>query len=588
MMHGWRGISWRKLEIAVFKLQTRIYRASSRGDSKTVHRLQRLLLKSHDAALLAVRRVTQENQGRHTAGVDGRASLAPRERMELAATIWSDPYSTRVRALRRVWIPKPGKAEKRPLGIPAMEDRARQALVKLALEPEWEAKFEPNSYGFRPGRSCHDAIEAIYRQVRLLPKWVLDADIAGCFDNINHEALIEKLGTFPKLQRVIKAWLKSGILDNGHLFPTSQGTPQGGVISPLLANIALHGMEADVRKAFPKNVPLRGAGRYVKGQPVVIRYADDFVVLHRDRETIERAQAIIAEWLGRMGLEMKPSKTRIVHTLEEHDGEVGFEFLGFHIRQYPRGRSTCMRIPRTGEPLGFTPSIRPSKESQRRLLQNVREIVRSNRAVSQERLIALLNPVIRGWGNYFSKVVSQDIFRRLDALIFVKLKAWAYHRHPNKGRCWIVAKYWSFSRDRRWVFGIADKIKLIYLAEIPIRRHIGLRTGKSPYDGDWVYWSERLGQYPSIPKSVAIRLRMQRGKCSHCGLYFCSDDDLRLLHLDGDGRNFHRDNMALVHRRCATTMTGRVSMTHQIAEEPYEGKLSRTVLKTSTDGDVRA
>ncbi len=586
MMYEWHTIDWRKLEVDVFKLQKRIYRASNRGDMSVVHRLQRLLLKSHGAALLAVRRVTQDNRGKHTAGVDGLASLDEKERLLLAERLRRDPYDTRVQPLRRVWIPKPGKVEKRPLGIPTMRDRARQALVKLALEPEWEAKFEPNSYGFRPGRSCHDAIEAIYRQVRLVPKWVLDADIAGCFDRINHEALTKKLGTFPKLRRVIRAWLKAGVLDDGKVFPTSEGTPQGGVISPLLANIALHGLEAAVENAFPRTAYVQSEGRYVPWRPTLIRYADDFVVLHRDREAIEHAKKVVAEWLANMGLEMKPSKTRIVHTLDVHDGQVGFDFLGFHVRQYPRGRSSCIRIPKTGKPTGFTPSIRPSKASQKRLLQNVGEIIRSNRAVSQVRLIRLLNPVIRGWGNYFSKVVSKDVFQRLDALIFEQLKAWAYHRHPNKGRRWIMAKYWSFRTDA-WAFGIRDRIQLINLPSIPIRRHVCLRKGKSPYDGDWMYWSQRLGQYPDVPKSVAIRLRLQRGICSSCGLTFNPDDEMKIMHLNGDRRNFNRDNMALVHQRCVAMTKTRVTTRH-FAEEPYEGKLSRTVLKTSTNGDVRA
>lgn len=585
MMYGWHAVPWRKLEVAVFKLQKRIYRASSRGDHEAVHKLQRLLLKSRSAALLAARRVTQENRGKHTAGVDGQASLGDAEKLALAERVRSAPYETRVRPLRRVWIPKPGKAEKRPLGIPVMEDRTRQALVKLALEPEWEAKFEPNSYGFRPGRSCHDAIEAIYRQIRLVPKWVLDADIAGCFDHINHTALLQKLGTFPRLRRVVRAWLKSGVLDAGHISPTTEGTPQGGVISPLLANVALHGLEAAVKDAFPKNRRLASENRYVPWQPTVIRYADDFVVIHRDREVIERTKEVIAEWLRHMGLEMKPSKTRIVHTLEMHDGTAGFDFLGFHVRQYPRGRSTCIRIPATGKPTGFTPSIRPSMASQKRLLLNVREIVRKHRAVSQVRLINLLNPVIRGWGNYFSKVVSKGVFQRLNALIFAKLKAWAYHRHPNKSRRWIMTKYWSFRADR-WAFGIPNRIKLIDLAGIPIRRHVALRTGKSPYDGDWVYWSERLGQYPDVPKSVAIRLRLQRGACACCGLHFWPDDETTVLHLDGDRGHFTRDNMALVHQRCVATMKKRAYAS--FAEEPYEGKLSRTVLKTSANGDVRA
>jgi len=584
--YEWAAVPWRKLEVAVFKLQKRIYQASRRGGGEAVHKLQRLLMKSRSAIYLAVRRVTQENQGKHTAGIDSVASLSDPQKVVLAESILKDPMRPTAMPLRRVWIPKPGKAEKRPLGIPVMEDRARQALAKLALEPEWEAKFEPNSYGFRPGRSCHDAIEAIYRNIRLTPKYVLDADITKCFDRINHEALLKNLGTFSSLRRVVKAWLKAGVLDGKEMFPTAEGTPQGGVISPLLANIALHGLETAVQEAFPKNRPLKTEGRWVPWQPTVIRYADDFVILHRDLDAIKHAKEVVAEWLKGMGLEMKPSKTRITHTLQEIDGNVGFDFLGFHARQYPRGPSSCIRIPRTGTPTGFTPSIRPSKESQKRFLAEIREIVRANRAVSQVRLIRLLNPVIRGWGNYFSKVVSKDVFGRLDALIFQKLKAWAYYRHPNKGRRWIMAKYWSFSDDR-WVFGIRDRIKLITLSETPIRRHIALREGKSPFDGDWVYWSARLGQYPDVPKSVAIRLRSQQGICSRCGLHFTHDDAMELVHVDGNRRDFSMENVALVHQRCAAMMKGRYAL-HHFAEEPDEGKLSRPVLKTSVNGDVHA
>jgi len=586
MMYEWKTLPWRRMRVAVFKLQKRIYQASRSGDVKAVHQLQRLLIKSRSSVLLAVRRVTQENQGKHTAGVDGLASLTDAQKLELAERILKNPLDPRAKPLRRVWIPKPNQTEMRPLGIPVVEDRARQALVKLALEPEWEAKFEPNSYGFRPGRSCQDAIEAIYRNVRLVPKFVLDADIAKCFDRINHQALLDKLGTFPRLRRVVKAWLKAGILDGEELFPTEEGTPQGGVISPLLANVALHGLETAVQAAFPRSKGLQRGGPYVDWQPTVIRYADDFVILHRDLDAIKHAQQVAAEWLKGMGLEMKPSKTRITHTMKEIDGNAGFEFLGFHIRQYPRGKCTCIYT-RYGEPTGFTASIRPSKTSQKRLLRTIREILRANRSVSQVRLIRLLNPVIRGWGNHFSKVVSKEVFGRLDALIFQKLKAWAYFRHPNKGHRWIMAKYWSFREDR-WVFGIRDRIKLIRLPEIPIRRHIGLREGKSPFDGDWVYWSERMGQYPDVPKSVAIRLKAQQGVCSDCGLHFVPGDEMAILHRDGDPRNFHRDNAVLVHKHCVATTKRRFCHVQEFAEEPDEGKLSRPVLKTSADREVRA
>ena len=240
-MYKWSDIPWRKLEKNVYKLQKRIFKASSRGDVKLVRRLQKLLIKSMAAKLLAVRRVTQDNKGSKTAGVDGVKSLTPEQRLALTDKI---TLGSKVAPTRRVWIPKPGKEEKRPLGIPTMYDRALQGLIKLALEPEWEARFEPNSYGFRPGRSCHDAIGAIFLSIKQKSKYVLDADISQCFDKINHNKLLEKLNTFPTLRRQIRAWLKAGVMDGIELKPTSCGTPQGGVISPLLANIALHGMDS--------------------------------------------------------------------------------------------------------------------------------------------------------------------------------------------------------------------------------------------------------------------------------------------------------------------------------------------------------
>jgi RNA-directed DNA polymerase len=228
-VYEWKAIPWRATERAVFKLQTRIYRASQRGNSRTVHQLQRLLLKSRSARCLAVRRVTQDNRGKQTAGVDGVKSLTPPQRLALARTL---RCRQKARPTRRVWIPKPGTTEQRPLGIPVLRDRAAQALLKLVLEPEWEARFEPNSYGFRPGRSGHDAIAAIFTALCRKPKYILDADIAQCFDRINHAALLDKLHTTPTLRRAIRAWLKAGVLEGATLFPTDEGVPQGGVGAP--------------------------------------------------------------------------------------------------------------------------------------------------------------------------------------------------------------------------------------------------------------------------------------------------------------------------------------------------------------------
>ncbi len=253
-MYEWQDLPWKKIERAVFKLQKRIYQTSQRGDTKAVHKLQRLLINSWSSRCLAVRRATQDNRGKNTAGVDGVKALTPPERLRLAQTL---KLSGTARPVRRVRIPKPGITEKRPLGIPTISNRAEQALAKLALEPEWEARFEPNSYGFRPGRSAHDAIEAIFNAICLQAKFVLDADIAACFDRISHLAVLAKMRSFPTMRRAVRAWLKAGVMDGDDLFPTTAGSPQGGVISPLIANAALHGLETAVAKAHPKAKVIR-------------------------------------------------------------------------------------------------------------------------------------------------------------------------------------------------------------------------------------------------------------------------------------------------------------------------------------------
>ena len=325
----WSQIDWKEVEIRVFKLQKRIYRASLSGDVAKVHKLQRLLLRSWCAKLLAVRRISQDNQGKNTAGIDGVKSLSPKQRLSLAESL---TLTGKGESLRRVWILKPGRKEKRGLGIPVMEDRARQALLKLALEPEWEAKFEPNSYGFRPGRSCHDTEQAIFSAIKQKSKWVLDADISKCFDRINHDVLLQKLNTTPTMARQIRAWLKSGVLDRGDWFPTNEGTPQGGVISPLLANIALHGLEKYIKRWAET---WKGKKRDNHRSISLIRYADDFVVLHKDKSVIQQAKTLIEQWLHGLGLKLSESKTRVCHTLHDTDEtKAGFDFLGWNVRQY--------------------------------------------------------------------------------------------------------------------------------------------------------------------------------------------------------------------------------------------------------------
>jgi RNA-directed DNA polymerase len=544
-MYEWKDIPWQKLERNIFKLQKRIYQASSRGDVKTVHRLQRLLMKSWSARCLAVRRVSQDNQGKKTAGVDGVKSLTPKQRLALVISL---DLTQKVSPTRRVRIPKPGTTETRPLGIPTMQDRALQAVVKLALEPEWEAKFEENSYGFRPGRSCHDAVAAIFNSIRYVPKYVLDADITKCFDRINHEALLRKVSTFPKLNRVIKSWLKSGVMEGKTLFPTEEGTPQGGVISPLLANIALHGLETKIKDNYPEFIKVDGI-IYTNGtwKPEVIRYADDFLILHRNPQVIQECKKITEEWLQDMGLELKPSKTRIAHTLEKIEGKVGFEFLGFNIRQHRAGRHNCAKNPRK-QILGFKTIITPAKEKVKLHYKKLVATIEEYQALPQSLLIQRLNPIIRGWSNYYSTVVSQETFDFLDHLLFNRLLVWAQHRHPKKGRKWIVRKYWKKS----WDFCSSDGWELAEHSKTPIKRHAKVKGSASPYDGNWIYWASRKGEHPETPKKVATLLKKQRGKCPYCGLFFKTDDVLEVDHIipKSHGGKDEYKNWQLLHRHC--------------------------------------
>jgi RNA-directed DNA polymerase len=397
LMYEWKDLPWKKIERAVFKLQKRIYQASQRAELKTLHRLQRLLLHSRSAKLLATRKVTQDNGGKHTAGVDGVKSLSAKARIVLA---YSLQFTAKAKPVRRIWIPKPGKPEKRPLGIPTISDRICQTLVKFALEPEWEAKFEANSYGFRPGRTCQDALKAIRRSIEQKPKYVLDADIAQCFDRINHQALITKVATFPHLRRVLKGWLKAGVMEKDRLFPSEQGTPQGGCISPLLANIALHGMEEALQKACPAYRRQENGRRVCYGLQL-IRYADDLVAMHAHLPQLLKAKAALEEWLAPMGLKLKESKTRIVHSLEPYEGKAGFDFLGCSIRQFATSK-TYGRRRRDGSSMGFTTLVYPSKESLKRHLQAIKNLIHCYGNAPQEALIGILNPIIRGWANYFA------------------------------------------------------------------------------------------------------------------------------------------------------------------------------------------
>ena len=592
----WKHTPWRKLERVVFKLQKRIYKASQRGDVKTVRRLQKLLMKSWAAKCLSVRRVSQDNQGKNTAGVDGVKSLSPVQRLKLVQNL---RLNNKVKPTRRVWIPKPGTEEKRPLGIPVMNDRALQSLVKLALEPEWEARFEPNSYGFRPGRSCHDAVEAIFSAIKHKAKYVLDADIAKCFDRIDHKALLRKLNTFPTVCRQIKAWLKSGVMDGKQLFPTNEGTPQGGVISPLLANIALHGMEERIKQVAEILPGHKGNNRQALS---LIRYADDFVILHEDITVVQKCQGIISEWLRDMGLELKPSKTRLCHTLNKwEENEPGFNFLGFNVRQHTVGKYQSGTNTK-GKPLGFKTIISPNKEKMKVHYDRVASIIESHKSASQAALIGHLNPVIRGWANYYSTVVSKEAYSDQDNLMYLKLRAWAKRRHPCKSGAWVAKKYWQTIGGDNWVFATREEgknpMKLANHSATPIVRHVKVKGDASPYDGNLVYWSTRIGKHPEASLKVTTLLKRQNGKCAHCGLFFKDGDIWEVDHIIPKSKGGKGDskNLQLLHRHCHDTKTANdesavgagVRDKHQVIEEPDEVKVSRPVLKTSRMGDCPA
>jgi RNA-directed DNA polymerase len=545
----WKDLDWRKLEKVTFKLQKRIFQASERGDVKAVRKLQKTLINSWSAKCIAVRRVTQDNQGKNTAGVDGIKTLNPKQRMNLVDKL---KLTNKVKPTRRVNIPKPGTTETRPLGILTINDRALQALVKLAMEPEWEAKFEPNSYGFRPGRSCQDAIEAIYNNIRLKSKYILDADISKCFDRINHKTLLSKVHTYPTLNRLIKAWLKAGYMDGKDLFPTKEGTPQGGIISPLLANIALHGMENRVMQYAET---LKGSKRDNYRALSLIRYADDFVIIHQDLNVVKKCQEIITDWLKDMGLELKPSKTKITHTLNEIEGNVGFEFLGFHIQQYKAGNYRCAYSV-NGTPLGFNTLITPSKSKVKAHLDKIAKTIDSHKNAPQDALIVHLNPIIRGWSNYYSTRNSKGTYGKVDSLMYNKLRAWA--RKRGKGSI-NKDKYWRTVGEKNWCFSTEDGMELLTHSSTPIVRYTKVKGEASPFDGNWIYWSKRRGEYPGTPNRVSKLIKKQKGICPHCGLYFSSTDLVEVDHIKPKslGGKDTYDNLQLLHKHCHDTKTAK-------------------------------
>jgi RNA-directed DNA polymerase len=494
---GWELIDWHTVEHNVGRMRQRIFTAAKAGDLQRVRRLQRLMLRSRHNTLVSVRRVTERNAGRLTAGIDGEVVLTPKARMDLADRIDHSTEPFVAAPVRRVYIPKAG-GKRRPLGIPVILDRVHQARVANALEPEWEARFESKSYGFRPGRGCHDAIESVYLTVAgssAQRRWILDADLAGAFDRISHQHILDQLGSFPGRDK-IRRWLKAGVMENGRLSLTEEGTPQGGVISPLLLNVALDGMEKAAGARYQTGAQ---AGRSVPGCPVLIRYADDFVVCCHSKQQAFDVKAQLAMWLAPRGLAFNESKTQVV-TLED-----GFDFLGFNVRSY-----------------GGKLLRKPSKAAVNGIRKRLAAEVLSLRGTNAQAVIKRLNPIIRGWAAYYRTVVSSKTFAMLDHYLWKLTYKWATSSHANKPKAWIFHRYYGkFNRSRqdRWVFGDRDSGAYLHrFAWTGIHRHQIVRYRASPDDpalND--YWNRRRAKAPLPINNTTRRLyEAQNGKCPIC------------------------------------------------------------------------
>ena len=494
---GWDAIVWPVHEENVRRLRQRIFKATKEQDLATVRNLQRMMLRSWSNTLVSVRQVTQRNAGRGTPGVDGQVALTARARMDLAVQVHRTARSFQPLPVRRVYIPKAG-GKQRPLGIPAITDRAHQARCRNALEPEWEARFAPRTYGFRPGRSCQDAIAVIHvmgcgKNPRR--RWILDADLTAAFDKIGHDHLLAKLGSFPG-KGMIRGWLKAGVFEKGKGFaPADEGTPQGGVISPCLLNIALHGLEEAAGVRYEASDPARTK----RGCPALVIYADDMVALCHTRQQAERVKARMAGWLAPRGLSFNEAKTRIV-TLED-----GFDFLGFTVRRHSGKLIT-----------------RPSKAAVKRVKHRLAAEMRALRGGNAAAVLATINPIVRGWANYYRGAASSRTFAALDHYLWQLTYKWACHSHANKPKPWIVSRYYGrfnpASQDR-WVFGNRDNgAYLPRLGWTKIVRHSLVVGAASPDDPALTgYWARRRRKnQPLLDRSVLILLARQKGRCPLC------------------------------------------------------------------------
>ncbi len=471
----WQTINWVVIRRKVKKLQARIVKATQAGRYGKVKALQWLLTHSFSGKALAVKRVT-ENDGKNTPGVDRIIWNTSTAKTNAIVSLQKRGYKPL--PLRRVLIPKK-KDKTRPIGILAMKDRGMQALYLLALEPIAETTADLNSYGFRPKRSTADAGEQCFSCLarKNRAQWVLEADITGCFDNISHDWMTANI---PTDKTVLQKWLKSGFVYQNKLFPTEAGTPQGGIISPVLANMTLDGLEHTLAEAFPQ-------ARSKRLKMNMVRYADDFIITGNSKEWLQNeVRPVVVNFLAVRGLTLSPEKTSITHITE------GFDFLGWNMRKY------------NGKLL-----IKPSKANIKAHLNKVREIIKGNKAIKQISLIRLLNPVLRGWANYHRHIVAKETFGYVDAQVWSMLWQWATRRHPNKGGRWVKAKYFKTREYRNWVFAAEDEkqgrkeIRLLSESDTPIRRHIKIKADANPHDQKWEKYfdARRATQALNSPKS---------------------------------------------------------------------------------------